>query len=830
MLLAPKTKGKGNDLIDDVVEVYTDALDVYWQEMLGYALAAIAVALLWSVLVGRRRASEPWAGERWLRLVAVLGLIGLGLWRAYDNATCFDDAYISLRYAENFVEGKGLVYNEGEYVEGYTNFLWTMIMSLFIWLTPFEAPLIAVIGSMAAFAVNLWVVWRISLKIAPPFHSRAFAFPIAVALLAVQNTFTDYGTTGLETAFASLMVNLGILALVSGDDAKHTFWAGFCWIMATLTRPDHALFYAVGSAVVFFTWLGPAWHARKRGLKAIWREGLAPMATYAAPFVIWLIYAAWKLDYYGELLPNTYYAKSAYMTYYSQGLVYALAFHLASHLWIVIVALFVLWPLRGPSNVPARRFASFAIPAVLLYEWYVIRVGGDFMYGRFYVTLIPLILLAGEQLVHEYSFARADRKQLIIRLRDARRRERRGEPPAAETEAETEAESGAEAEAPTEPKPSRRRNPLAIGAILVASCMAATAMGVRLIPPRKSYWYLTDETTYYPIVRWSPIVIDHANYRVGVILGEINEGLEARGDAPDPIIATGAIGLLGYYSKMTLIDRLGLTDATVAHREIEKRGRPGHEKWADPEYVRERGVHFRRGGGYAKWFKTYGTIRWGQGVGGRRWYILIYDRELMNAIREVYPDVWFYDFEVYIDKYIARLPHTSPRKARHEFRLFKKYYFDHNEDPERRAAFATYFQWVREGNKPRDLLLEHRWDEYKRRGAKASQRERELRQARTERRKLEQKWRLPWLQPQLRHKYGLPMTRPGARSKSSRHSIERARRQLETKRKAADKRRPNSTRRRPTPDSQALPEALDETDAGADETDEGGDEAEDDAA
>jgi len=29
-----------------------------------------------------------------------------------------DDAYISMRYAENFAAGKGLVYNEGERVEG----------------------------------------------------------------------------------------------------------------------------------------------------------------------------------------------------------------------------------------------------------------------------------------------------------------------------------------------------------------------------------------------------------------------------------------------------------------------------------------------------------------------------------------------------------------------------------------------------------------------------------------------------------------------------------------------------------------------------------------
>ena len=41
-----------------------------------------------------------------------------------------EDCFISFRYVENFVEGKGLVYNLGERVEGYSNFLWVMVLGL----------------------------------------------------------------------------------------------------------------------------------------------------------------------------------------------------------------------------------------------------------------------------------------------------------------------------------------------------------------------------------------------------------------------------------------------------------------------------------------------------------------------------------------------------------------------------------------------------------------------------------------------------------------------------------------------------------------------------
>ena len=38
-----------------------------------------------------------------------------------------DDAFITYRYARNLARGEGLVFNPGERVEGYTNFLWTVM-------------------------------------------------------------------------------------------------------------------------------------------------------------------------------------------------------------------------------------------------------------------------------------------------------------------------------------------------------------------------------------------------------------------------------------------------------------------------------------------------------------------------------------------------------------------------------------------------------------------------------------------------------------------------------------------------------------------------------
>jgi len=40
-----------------------------------------------------------------------------------------DDAFISFRYAQNLLDGHGLVFNPGEQVEGYSNLLWILLTS-----------------------------------------------------------------------------------------------------------------------------------------------------------------------------------------------------------------------------------------------------------------------------------------------------------------------------------------------------------------------------------------------------------------------------------------------------------------------------------------------------------------------------------------------------------------------------------------------------------------------------------------------------------------------------------------------------------------------------
>src|SRR5438093_11439697 len=66
------------------------------------------------------------------RITAALSLAAVvfGVLRAIRLAWTCDDAYISFRYALHLDHGLGLVYNAGERVEGYSNFLWTLWSAL----------------------------------------------------------------------------------------------------------------------------------------------------------------------------------------------------------------------------------------------------------------------------------------------------------------------------------------------------------------------------------------------------------------------------------------------------------------------------------------------------------------------------------------------------------------------------------------------------------------------------------------------------------------------------------------------------------------------------
>lgn len=528
-----------------------------------------------------------------------------------QQASVVDDAFISFRYADHLLRGDGLVFNPGERVEGMTNLLWTLLVAAGAWLTGAEPPAVALVGDAIAFAgcvaatawVSRWLGGR----------RGVVGFPLAACLIAVQYRMTASATTGLETAPVALAVVLGAIGLASNAPLGRA-GAGLVLLAATLMHPDAALAFVAGGIAA---WAGAAPGDR-------WRA----IAAFGAGLPLFAAATAVHVAYYGDLVPNTAYAKSADLPYYAQGVAYTASFLLGSWLWIAVpIAVYGLArAVRDRQWTVLHVFFGLFVAAKCAY---VIRLGGDFMDGRLFVDVIaPLLLLA---------------------------------------------EDGA-ARAPARAAP------------WLFAALFATLRGTCLIPANAIVGFLSDENTLYPLIAVDPITVDHRSSASGRFLHRV---LVDRGIKP--VIAAGGIGQVAYYSDLELIDLHGLTDAIVAHGPAPKRrGYPGHEKHASRAYLIQRGVRFVQAPSLCTGPSAEVARLRFEGLWSRDWCIIVYDRVLMHEIATRVPEIGFVDFEGWLDRYIAGLPGRDRATVAADWAWIRPYYFDANDDPAREAAFTAY--------------------------------------------------------------------------------------------------------------------------------------------
>ena len=316
----------------------------------------------------------------------LLLLLAAGLARAHALTWTCDDAFISFRYAQNLVHGDGLVYNAGERVEGYTNLLWTLAVAAGTAAGFDPIGLAARLGlaCYAGLALTLASAsWRRHRRRGLPF------LPLAAGVALVSPDFHDWATGGLETALFGWLATASSLATRgAARSSRQALGAGLLLSLLLLTRPDGLLF-AVTTAATLVLW--PPHDASARDA----RRGAA--ALLALPALCTAALVAWKLAYYGELLPTAFHSKSVLRPWYSQGLVYV-GLYLAKN-WFLAPALAAAVAARrlrrGAWSDVDRDGAAFAASA-LCFWLYVAHVGGDFMFARRLLPAVPLLLLAVE--------------------------------------------------------------------------------------------------------------------------------------------------------------------------------------------------------------------------------------------------------------------------------------------------------------------------------------------------------------------------------------------------------------------------------------------------
>jgi hypothetical protein len=314
----------------------------------------------------------------------VAAVIVAGVVHAAMLAWVCDDAFISFRYARNLIDGHGLVYNALERVEGYTNFLWTLLLAGGMALGADAVRLGNALGIAFQLATVL-VLLRASRRIAGAW------FPIAALALSLHHHFKVFASCGLETSMFAFLVTALVAVLLEAQRPRAFLLAGLIGTAAAMTRPDGLLVYGIAGLFALALSL--------RARQARWF-----LAILAPGVLLYLPYFAWKWSYYGWPMPNTFYAKSAAHSWIGQGLRYV-GLYLQCY-WVLIPALGTVLVLAPRSLRAWHRFdgglggraplliALFALP----YLAFVVWVGGDFMFARFCLPITPVLLLGFELL------------------------------------------------------------------------------------------------------------------------------------------------------------------------------------------------------------------------------------------------------------------------------------------------------------------------------------------------------------------------------------------------------------------------------------------------
>jgi hypothetical protein len=323
-------------------------------------------------------------------LTAIIALILL-LHVNYLRFVC-DDAFISFRYAKNFVEGHGLVYNIGERVEGYSNFLWTLLLSVFMkmGLEPvITSQNLGVLFSLA----TVFLLLRLNRRLYPAENLFNYLAPL---FLACCGAYAAWSTGGLETSLFTFLVLLGSFFFVLGmDQPKHLAYSGIIFALVCMTRLDGLIFASVSFAFLLYLLV------IKRGVE------VKSLSVWALSFLIpFLLYFLWRWSYYGKPLPNPFYIKVAGASYYHQGFAYLLDFVKRFWMWLMVIPLLFLG--KGIRLNPKLKMVVFYFTSmILVFSCYVVYVGGDFMdMFRFLVPILPFfffLIQEGFRGMYQYS-------------------------------------------------------------------------------------------------------------------------------------------------------------------------------------------------------------------------------------------------------------------------------------------------------------------------------------------------------------------------------------------------------------------------------------------
>jgi hypothetical protein len=312
-------------------------------------------------------------------LIWIFAVLALASYAILSRIWVAEDAYISFRYTMNLLDGNGFVFNAGERVEGSTNPYWILFLSLLaITGLPLHQTAIVTGFFLSISAIGLWIRYQMK--------TGAYFF-WGVLVLISHEGIRDFSTSGLEFSLTFFLVTL-LLVSTFQTKLEKPFLIGTIVSLLYHTRPEMGLLIPL---FYFFR----LWESRKWEWNWIFRYG-------SAILLFAISYHIFRFFYFGDIFPNTFYAKSGSASRYIDGWNYLMHFLWYSKFSIIssISILGLIYILNRKNLINFNQTDSYIkFPfretiLALFVGHYIIRVGGDFMAFRLLLPYFVILLFA----------------------------------------------------------------------------------------------------------------------------------------------------------------------------------------------------------------------------------------------------------------------------------------------------------------------------------------------------------------------------------------------------------------------------------------------------
>lgn len=288
-----------------------------------------------------------------------------------------DDSLISLRYVQRFIEGKGLTWNDGHPVEGYSNLLWILMISFLGKLGMnliISARVLGIACSVGTLAVICSYFKTINVR-------KEYVF-LPVFLLVTTPCFTVWAIGGLEQPLYIFLLTLTLteVSKIINDKNDGRVYFLSLWLgLLAITRPDGFLFTILTTIFLIFSFR----KSRKDLIRVFVFVGMIPALFLLGQLLF-------RYDFYGELVPNTALVKVKITLHHVvRGGFYVFKSFFGTLLFSSLGLYCLFYLVYKKKNL----FGFYLLLNAVVWTVYIVTVGGDIFpaFRHYYVVLILLV-------------------------------------------------------------------------------------------------------------------------------------------------------------------------------------------------------------------------------------------------------------------------------------------------------------------------------------------------------------------------------------------------------------------------------------------------------